>query len=151
MEDEDSEKGQTVACRPHLRGGKVAEAKLESLVQRLHQVTFLATEAIALLVREDVEAGVPSDQMLRLGDHGLVNSMFNGVVDGRGPDQKKNPENYAVYQRVREAYHRIHGVNAPLVPSDGLCQAVKEEAKTYKSLVKTSLKVHFRLVFTNDL
>lgn len=144
MTDQNADdKGRTVACRPYMHGGTEAEAKLEASVQALHKIVFFATEAIALLVREDVENGVASENMLRLGDHGLVNSMFNGVVSGRGPDDSKHPENHTVHGRIREAYHRIHGDEAPLVPGKGLGQMISLEAKSYKSLVTTSLKNHF--------
>ena len=143
MSGDDDEPGRTVACRPFMHGGERAEAKLEGLIQRVHRVVLFTTEAIALLVREDVETGVASHNMLRLGDHGLVNSMFCGVVDGKSSDGAKHPENHAVQQRVRDAHFRIHGSTMPLVPGKGMGQAISLEAQAYTKLVKTSLKTHF--------
>jgi hypothetical protein len=143
-DDDGGEHGRTVACRPHMRGGAAARAALEAHVQKIHRVMLLATEAIALLIHEDVEAGVAPADMLRVGDHGLLNSMLNGVVDGHGPDADKHPENARAHRRVRDAYRRIHGAQAPLVPGAGLAQSIAIEAQSYRSLVKTSLRVHFR-------
>ena len=140
-EEEDKETETTVACRPGLKGGIEAKKRREWLVQRTHKVTSLATEAIALMILEDYEANVSSDDMIPIGKTGLVNSMFNGVVDGRGSDPEKHPQNYKLQQRVRETFRKIHGDAKPLVPGQGMCQAISLEVKSYVALVKTNLGI----------
>jgi hypothetical protein len=133
--------GRTVACRPRLRGGESAKAILEAHVQTIQRVVMLGTEAIALLVREDCEnAQKSSADMLNLGNQSIVHAMLNGVVNGQGAT---NPETRVAQGRARDAYRRIHGANAPLIPGKGLSAAINSEARSYVALVKTSLKVHF--------
>lgn len=121
---------------------------IEDAVKHTHRVVLYATAAIALLVKEDAEnAGVAASEMLPLADQGKVYSMFAAVTDSKGPDPTKNPANFAVYQRVREAHQRIHadakGGKAPLVSGKGMSTLLNYEARQYATSVKTSLTVHF--------
>ena len=71
------ENGRTVACRlVTLLKDQSSLATIESAVQRVHRVVLFATEAIALLVHEDIDRGVAPASMLPLNEHGKVNSMF---------------------------------------------------------------------------
>ena len=88
----------TIACRPKLRGGETAAAILEAHVQRIHDIVTCATEAINLIVLEDIEANVPLNKMIDLSSSGLLGSMFSAVTDSRGSDPVMNPMNHALLQ-----------------------------------------------------
>jgi hypothetical protein len=114
---------------------------IESAVKRLHRVVVYATEAMALLLHEDIEAGVAPAAMLDVCTHGMVNSMFNGVATGAGA--RGDTPNHAAQTRVRDAYHRIHGEDAELVDGSGMTQLICSEARRYIATLKTSLARHF--------
>ena len=140
---EDGEKGRTIAVRLDkiLVDAAASLPIIESAVQRVHSVVLHATEAIALLVLEDIEAGVTGTALLPLGDHGMVNSMFNGVVDKT--TARPGTPNHAAQQRVRSAFSRIHP-DGSRVEADNLSQLLASESRYYIATLKTGLLRHFR-------
>ena len=134
----------TRACRlaPLLRAPDANGPVIESAVQRLHQTVLHATEAIALLLHEDVEAGVPPENMIRIGEHGAMDAAFRAVVSGRSGS--RDSEHATLQSRVLAAFRRIHGDQKHLVDGRGLGQLIKYESKFWIATMKTSMRVHFR-------
>ena len=141
---EDGARGRTIAvCLTKLLVDAPASLPIiESAVQRVHRVVLHATEAIAFLMLEDIEAGVAGTDLLPIGDHGMVNSMFNGVVDKT--TARRGTPNHAAQQRVRSAFLRIHGPGGSLVEAKGLSQLLASESRYYIATLKTGLSRHFR-------
>ena len=143
-DDEVVDGGRNVSCRLNKIVLSTSTVDVvEGYVQRVNDVVRYATEAIALLIHEDVEANVALSDMLPLTDSGMVNSMFGGVLDSHGANKTKHPKNYAVQQRVLGAFRRIHGAEASRVPGAGMGQLVTQEVLFYITQVQTSLKKHF--------
>lgn len=140
---EDGARGRTIAvCLTKLLVDAPASLPIiESAVQRVHRVVLHATEAIAFLMLEDIEAGVAGTDLLPIGDHGMVNSMFNGVVDKT--TARPGTPNHAAQQRVRSAFSRIHP-DGSRVEADNLSQLLASESRYYIATLKTGLLRHFR-------
>ena len=137
------ENGRTVACRlVTLLKDQSSLATIESAVQRVHRVVLFATEAIALLVHEDIDHGVAPASMLPLNEHGKVNSMFLAIETNERV--KEGTPNRVDFDRVRCAFRRIHGTDTPLVQGDGLSQLVASEARYYIAHLTTGLVRHYR-------
>lgn len=147
---EAEDKGRTVAVRlSKLLVDAGSEDVLERAVQRVHRVVLFATEAIALVVQADIDRGVALDSMLPLSGQGKVNSMFLAVVEdevlkGGKTKVRVGAQNRAPFDRVRAAFRRIHGDDAPLVPAGGLPQLVNYEARYFIATLKTGLVMHYR-------
>ena len=136
--------GRVVACRlKQLMHTDNSLAVIEEAVQRVHRVVIYASEAIALLVHEDVEAGVALDALLPIGEHGIADAMFRAVVSGRQGSVADSPHR-AAQERVLEAFHRIHGTGATLVDGTGLGQLLKFESRFWITTLKTGICVHYR-------
>ena len=114
---------------------------IEDAVQRVHKVALFGSEAIALLVLEDIEAGVAPTAMISVGNQSIVRAMLQGVVDGRGA--RADSEHLLLQRRVRNAYHRIHGADAPLIDASGLGTLIASEAVRFVASTKTSLHRHY--------
>ena len=113
---------------------------IEDAVQRVHRVVINATEAITLVVQEEIEQGQP---IFPVGEHGKVYAAFCAVVsDRRG--SRPGSEHEQVQKKILAAFRRIHGANAPLVCGDGLGQLMKYESQFWIASMKTSLSAHYR-------
>eukprot|EP00966_Prymnesium_polylepis_P200911 4655625-Prymnesium_polylepis.1 len=136
--------GRTVACRLNqLVHSNDSLTVIEEAVQRVHRTVIHASEAIALLVHQDIETGTPLDAMLPLGAHGTVDAMFRAVVSGRRGSTADSPQK-AAQDRVLGAFRRIHGAEATLVDGTGLGQLLKYESQFWIATLKTGICVHYR-------